>query len=240
MVDLLKCIVTLTANAGVILLTRGIEILIDALHSEKVSTFSTTPPEVLDWVKYRYRNCSPRFVLGTHGHSDHISPSLWEEARRFWPDSIFISPGLPLGGTIVLKDPSQKIILDDIIIDAKILPHDGVGFKDVTNYGYFLDINGLSVLIPGDCATTAFDDLEDLIAGRRVDLALVNFPWVTLTKPRAFILNKVAPAHLAVFHLPLARDDCGGYRAATRKAVQKLAVKDITVLSEPLQQVIIS
>ncbi|SHH72933.1 Metallo-beta-lactamase superfamily protein [Sporobacter termitidis DSM 10068] len=235
----MKCKITLTANAGVIVSAGGKELVIDALHCDKVPVFSAVPPEVLDAVWDRYRDKPPDLVLATHAHYDHVSPALWRKARRRWPSSVFIAPVGYLGGTVVLAGQRQTVSLPGITVDAMRLPHDGAKYKLLYHYGYFIDIGGFTVLVPGDCAAAASDMLLELTAGRRTDLALLNFPWITRAGPRAFVRDVLTPVHTAAFHLPFAQDDSRGWRPAAFKAAAGLSPLDVRVLSEPLQEITI-
>lgn len=236
----MTCSLTLTANAGVILSVGNKEILIDALHNKKVRSFSTVPRDIIAAVRNRYAVCSPSMFLATHIHADHISAELWDDARRRWPECVFISPAPPLDGTIVLKPPHQSFAVDGIKVNAVRLMHEGIDFESVVNFGYFLEIDGFTVLIPGDCALKATKELTELIAGRRVDLALLNFPWITLSKPRKFVLETIAPSHIVMFHLPFENDDLMGYQAAAVKAAQNLPPLDVRLLSKPFEELVIT
>jgi hypothetical protein len=235
-----KCSLALTANAGVILTIGDIVLMIDALHGEKMPGFSTVPPDVLSRVWNKFLIRTPTVILATHVHPDHVSAALWDEARLRWPACFFLSPGCPLKGTIVLKEPWHHITCMGINIDTMRLPHEGSAYDTVVNYGYFLDVGGFTVLIPGDCAIDATPKISELIAGRHVDLALLNFPWVTLSEPRAFVQETIAPSHLALFHLPFIEDDSEGYRPAAFMAAKELSGVDVWVLSEPFQEVVIN
>ena len=92
------------------------------------------------------------------------------------------------------------------------------------------------MLLTGDCAV-ASPALAELIGGECVDLALLNFPWLTLPRGRAAISELIRPRHLLIGHLPFSEDDRWGYRLAARRAMDKLpSVSDIRLLLEPLQK----
>ncbi|SHI14350.1 Beta-lactamase superfamily domain-containing protein [Sporobacter termitidis DSM 10068] len=235
----MACSLILTANAGVIMTVGDRQFLVDALHNEKMPGFSAVPPNVLPAVWRRFQSCAPTAVITTHAHPDHVSTALWNEARLRWPASFFISPGAPLEGTIVLNDPRQRIFLAGAALDAVRLPHQGSGFEPIVNYGFFFEIDGFNVLIPGDCSVSALDMLSELIAGRHVDVALLNFPWITLSGPRDFVLNSIAPSHLVLFHLPFREDDSEGYRPAAFKEANVISSVAVRLLSEPFQEVVV-
>jgi hypothetical protein len=118
------------------------------------------------------------------------------------------------------------------------LPHDGAKYRTIYQYGYFLDIAGFTVLHAGDCAVMETGALSELVGGRHVDLALLNFPWIVLSGPRAFVRDRLAPSHTAAFHVPFEEDDSEGYRKAAFRAAERLRPMDVRVLSEPLQEIV--
>lgn len=233
----MECEITLTANAGVIIAIAGKEILIDALHDEKTPRFSTLSEDMVSTVWRRFTTHEPSAVMATHLHQDHFSRSLWDQARQRWPESTFVSPSMDLDGTVILEESTQSIDLENMHIDAMLLPHEGAEYKSVVNYGYFIEIEGFTILVLGDCALDATDQILALANGRSIDLALLNFPWVTLTRPRAFVQDVLSPKHLGLIHLPFSQDDRGGYRPATLKASEKLSNIHVHILSEPLQKI---
>lgn len=125
-------------------------------------------------------------------------------------------------------------------MDFMRLTHEGEQYREVPHYGCILEYDGFRVLIAGDCAV-ADPQLRDFIGGRPIDLALLNFPWVTLRKGRHFIEQAIRPEHLVVYHLPFPHDDRWGYRdAAVKGAGQLQGVPDVRLLLEPFQREILA
>ena len=118
--------------------------------------------------------------------------------------------------------------------------HSCAQYREVPHYGCILEYDGFRVLIAGDCAV-ADPQLRDFIGSRPIDLALLNFPWVTLRKGRHFIEQAIRPEHLVVYHLPFSHDDRWGYRdAAVKGAGQLQGVPDVRLLLEPFQREILA
>lgn len=214
---------TLTANAGVILEGGGRVVLVDALHREKVRGFSTLSPRQSEQLLDYFSRRQPDLCLTTHLHPDHYSASLLARARERWPDCVFFGPDAGLTGP-------GRFVPAGIPVDAALLPHDGKEYAHVVNYGYFLTLGDCSILFPGDCATTAASALGALAAGRRVDLAVLNFPWLCLPHARAAVREVISPRAVALVHLPLPEDDLDGFRPAAFRAAGKLPGVDVRVL----------
>ena len=115
------------------------------------------------------------------------------------------------------------------------LPHESTQYIHVPHYGCLLEWQGYRVLLTGDC-TVGCSALAELTGGKSVDLALLDFPWLTLPRGREAIADLIRPRHLLIGHLPFPEDDRWGYRLAAQRALGKLpAVADIRLLLEPFQ-----
>jgi len=229
-----KCKVTLTANAGVLIKSGGISILIDALHQDKVPSFSTLSNKILAAI----RNSSeflPDIMIVTHQHPDHYSKELVSEFLQRHPETIFVAPFCDFAGQICLEEDMQELSLHGLILHFKKVPHDGgEHYSDSINYACFMEFPEFSVLIPGDAEINA-ENLTDLIGTKQVDLALLNFPWITLPHGRNDILNKIKPKNIMIYHLPFTLDDYG-FRKAAERAAQKFSnTICVKLLKDPLQ-----
>ena len=69
-----------------------------------------------------------------------------------------------------------------------------------------------------------------------IDLAILDFPWLTLPWGRRFVQEHIRPKTLLVCHLPFSGDDLYGYRTAALKSAPLLENVDVRLLQEPLQQ----
>ena len=116
------------------------------------------------------------------------------------------------------------------------MPHEGEHFADVRHYGLLLSCQGKNVLIPGDCAL-ASPMLKAAIGDRSIDVALLDFPWITLRKGQQFIEEAIRPKHILAYHLPFEADDINGYRKSAERAANQLSGWGIRLLREPMQSV---
>ncbi len=198
--------ITLTANAGVILEIGGARIWVDALHDRKTPPFSTETAEI--WEKLQELS-APDYILYTHYHPDHYSEKLTQSAQKRWPLAKIIAPEGKFAAPLSVMD-------GDLAIQYLPLPHEGAQYKNVVHYGILLSVSGEKVLIPGDCALAA----EEL-AGLEADVLILDFPWVTTSKGRAFLEKHFQNVEIVLVHLPFAEDDRFGYRIAAARAAEK-------------------
>lgn len=211
---------------------RGQTVMIDALHQERVPGFSTLSAWQSEYL-LKYWRGRPDLYLTTHLHPDHYSEQLLERAGEVWPQCFFLGPD---------SAPAKAFSMNcaSIWIDAVVLPHDGKEYQDVTNFGYFLRMGDCNVLCMGDCATTAASSVAALTSGRRVDLAVLNFPWLCLDHARMTVEKIIRPQAIAVVHLPFREDDTNGFRDAAFREIRRLTGWKIGAMSEWLQEAVFS
>ena len=226
----MKVTVTLSANAGVAIHIGGYRIWVDALHTNKQPGFSAVDISL----QRRMLGCeafaNPDLILYTHSHPDHFSEMLTQKALTLWPKATVVLPERRFAGE---GFPIKLGALEARFIR---LPHEGEQYRDCVHYGIKILVGGKTILIPGDCATAA-PALHRAVEGCGVDLALLNFPWLTLKRGQSFVEEIMKPSQILLYHLPFAEDDTCGYRDAARKAVQKWPKGNAMLLCEPLQTV---
>ena len=233
------CMVTLTANAGISLVLGQKVIWIDALHSHRVPGFSTLSPELWAQLQRHPAFQAPDLICFTHCHGDHYDHDLVQQACWAWPRAKLILPEQAFPHQFFLEGPSMEFVFQDTVLHFFRLPHEGKAYAQVPHYGLLLSQNRFRILIAGDCEV-ASPALRDTLAGQAVNLAILDFPWLTLPQGRAFVREVILPEHLLVYHLPFPEDDCFGYRKAAEWAVGKLPeVPDIRLLEAPFPSEII-
>ena len=234
------CQITLSVNAGVALHLGAMRVWSDALHDRRVVGFSTVTPERWNILQAHPDFASPDLLFFTHCHPDHYSRALTEQVIARNPQVALVLPEQEFDRQLVLAGPSSHLTLEGLHMDFMRLTHEGEQYREVPHYGCILEYDGFRVLIAGDCAV-ADPQLRDFIGSRPIDLALLNFPWVTLRKGRHFIEQAIRPEHLVVYHLPFSHDDRWGYRnAAVKGAGQLQGVPDVRLLLEPFQREILA
>lgn len=230
----MKVTVTLSANAGVAIHIGGYRIWVDALHTQKQKGFSAVDVPLQKRMLQCAAFANPDLILCTHCHPDHFSEALTKEAKKLWPDAKIMLPEPCFDGQIEIKGEEHIHRLGDLSLRFIRLPHDGQQYAGCVHYGVLITIGGKTILLPGDCRTGA-EELEEAIGENRIDLALLNFPWLTLSKGRAFVDTVMKPSQILLYHLPFAEDDCFNYRDAAMKTVQKMDNGNVQLLWEPLQ-----
>lgn len=230
------CQITLSANAGAALWLGGTRLWVDALHDKAVSGFSTLSPELQAAVAVHPDFAEPNLIFYTHCHPDHFSQRLTHLAMERWPLAKAILPERQFENQLLLSRPREQLFLPELSVQFIRLPHEGEQYANVAHYGCLLDRGGFRVLIPGDCAVASPALREFLLETGPVDLALLDFPWITLSKGRQFIEQFIRPRCLAVYHLPFESDDIFGYRRAVLKAAKQVHVEDLRLFLKPLQR----
>lgn len=239
-----KCMVTLSANAGVSMQISGKKLWIDALNDTKVNEFSTITPELLKKMKNRNAFRDPDALIFTHCHPDHFSQELTESVIRsksevglFLPEEKFATQ------TLITDDHIEDI--GDVRIHFLKTVHDGEEFRDVPHFALVIsseieDGKRMNVLVVGD-TQIAGEDLRSKLSeygylDEGIDLAMIDFPWVTLKKGRDAIEEWIQPDHLFIYHLPFEEEDSSGFHAATEASAAKLTgIGDVRIIKEPLQ-----
>lgn len=229
------CRITLIANSGVMIECNGAKVFSDALHRRKTVNFST-----VDENRQRHMISSPEFhnadaMIFTHKHADHYSHFLISQTMKLTPGIKLISPVNEFASQTVLEGAQQHIDLGKFSADFIKLKHDGAQYADIPNYGYLLDFGGFTVFNTGD-SMLCEEHLPDFLQGKKVDLALMNFPWLTLRKGREFIEQYIKPRHLMFFHIPFEQDNISGFREACFKSLPLMSgISDVRLLTEPFQ-----
>lgn len=231
-----SCQVTLSANAGIALDFGGLRILVDALHDEKVPGFSTVTRPLFSAMQAHPAFAAPDLLFFTHCHPDHFSQRLAREALDLWPQAKIVLPEDRFPGQGLLSGRRQRVRLPQLTLDFIRLVHEGPRYADKPHYGCILESRGTRVLLTGDCRLCAPELREFLQEDGPVDLAILDFPWLTLPQGRNFIQAFIRPKTLLVCHLPFQEDDIYGYRAAAVKSAPRLENVDVRLLTEPLQQ----
>ena len=245
----LPCRLLLTANAGIILELDGRRLLIDALHNTEHPHWSALTPEMTESVFSFLEPAPPDAILCTHIHPDHYSAGLLERAAAAFPNAALIEPYRS-------GDASGEFRLSDALnIRWFSLPHMHTDAPfDPPNYGFLIEYRGKQIFTPGDADFSTeeihalFSRLSREAAGeplpetasvghdrKGIDLALLNFPWITLKRGRE-ALALLSPKQLALFHLPFADKDPLGYIPSTLHAAERFR-PDAAVLCRFLQEV---
>ena len=230
----MKVTVTLSANAGVSIHIGGYRIWVDALHTQKQPGFSAVNASLQKQMLQCEAFEKPDLILYTHCHPDHFSEPLTRAAKTLWPDATIMLPEQHFDDQVLVSGEVFVHRSGDLTIRFIKLPHDGEQYRDCVHYGLLITVGGKTILLPGDCRTAAVE-LAEAIAGCKINLALLNFPWLTLKRGQTFVSEVMDPGNILLYHLPFAQDDSYGYRAAAQKAAENW--ENTQLLWEPLQTI---
>lgn len=219
-----KDTVLLTANAGVLICCRDKKILVDALHSEKTNRFSRVPDDVLrQAVNGEGDFADMDIALFTHDHPDHYSKNWTMRLLDRNPAIQLVTPIRDFAdrkNVHVLSRPKETLRLSGVDITCKRLIHDGSEYASVANFGYMLDVSGIRIMLLGDGAMDA-KAIAAFMDGFAPDLALLNFPFLTLKRGREIMDKVIAAKQTILFHLPEPGDDINGYTQAAERVLLK-------------------
>ena len=165
----------------------------------------------------------PNYICVNHCHPDHYSEKMVNAALQRYPRA-----------KLLLPDAEAPKVTDAVMtLEFIRLPHEGAQYANVLHYGILIGVDGKNILIAGDCETAA-PVLAEAVGERQIDLAILNFPWATLSKGRNFLTQKLKPKHIILCHLPFEADDVNGFCGSAQRNAQLLDM-DVRLLTEPLQ-----
>ncbi len=215
-------------NAGICICVNNRNIWVDAPFDWKQPGFSAMDAEaVLNGGFPR-----PDALLFTHCHPDHYSREWVLQAMEKYPNAQVCCPEQLPGQNVLTGEDCVRDIAG-LKIRFFRLPHEGAQYRDVSHYGILLELPQGNVLLPGDCAVAA-PELTAAIRDRKIQLAILDFPWLTLQRGRQFV-EALGPKHTLLYHLPFAQDDENQYRKAAYRAAERTVLPDVRLLMDPWQ-----
>ena len=228
--------ITASVNAGLsVTFPNGARFLIDALPGKKLETFSFLDRE--KWARLQVHPAfqDPDLIFFSHCHEDHYYAPYAKVLHQKAPQAPLVLPEQEFPDQFLLERPTVRVNYKGIEIFFFRSVHEGEIFADVPHYGCILEYSGFRILYSGD-SMLGSEELREAIRHRPIDLAIMNFPWVTLGRGRDFIQNVIRPQHLLINHIPLAEDDLLHFRSALKTAAAKLDIPDIRMLLDPFQE----
>lgn len=207
--------IILSANAGICLTISDCTIWIDALHRHKTERFSTITQDM--WEEMKKTFPSPDILFFTHKHPDHFSTTLIKEALKLYPKAKLISPNADFSNQLILCGKKIEFNYKNIHFTFIKLIHEGRFYHDTPHYGLILEYEKKKWLIAGDCEVCCNDIAEHF------DYVFFPFPWITLSKGRTFIEEKIKPNDLFIYHIPFEEDNNEHFREAVKESVPKIS-----------------
>jgi len=226
------------SNAGVLLEIAGKKILIDSLCDSVMPIYKNTPKEIKEQIL-----CGlPPFdnidiMLVSHHHSDHFEPKSVAEFLQRNPAAMFIStpetvnrlncqdfdldesrllaPTLQVGEVETLER-------NGIYIQVISMIHEGKDFRDVENFAYVIEVNGICILHPGDAKPMEENFNHSVLVEKSIDLLLAPFPYVGIPSGQGVIKKLLRPKKIAAIHLPHQELDQFNWIKGTKKSYARV------------------
>jgi len=225
--------VTLSANAGVAIEIAGKRIWVDALHSKKVPTFSAVSQALFAKLLAAPEFEKPDAICYTHCHPDHFCREMTVQTLHRYPEAKLFLPQQQFPEQVLLEGQNPEFQLGDVTLRFLRLPHEGAQYANTVHYGLLILSSQGNVLVTGDCAVAA-PELLEAVAGIQLDVAVLDFPWLTLSRGRA-ALEGLNPKKILLYHLPFPEDDTNGYLDSAAKAASRWEKGNVKLLYKPLQ-----
>ena len=245
--DKLKVTIEFAENMAMCIKFPGKKIWIDINPHIDTPSFSYVKNDQWNIIKTDPKWAPPTEVFFTHLHADHYSDYRTEEISELFPEVPIISPfGFCFGGGKKYQQETEEIPgirihgYDDYVYESEGLKatfirtvHSSKYFIDAPHRSILLEYGGKSVFISGDAHVTE-PMLVDRLENMHVDLAIVNFPWITMEKTRSVLENYMAPSHVLLVHIPGPDHDFDGYRALTAGCTAYLKTPDVKSALTPM------
>ena len=245
--------VTLLANAGLLVQYNGYSILLDALQRSENAPFSPLPPAL--WQEML--SASGRFsrvdaLLFTHLHPDHFSADMTLQYLRRHPVPVVMMPRDPsvpgaeeaaaLAGSHLLTlragAPVRYVLTPEISVLAIPTRHLDKRYHAVPHDCFLLTLGTKNLLVTADVDYTC--ETLSLLDGVPIDAAFVNPLFFSALLSNRFFKGELHAKQLCVYHIPFAADDTMNMRSSVfLHAPRWDKPSRVTVLSEPLQQLIL-
>ncbi|MBE6975941.1 MAG: hypothetical protein E7439_01930 [Ruminococcaceae bacterium] len=224
---------TLSANAGGVLELGEHRLWIDALHNQKVLGFSTLDGNLQGKMLQNPNFQNPELIAFTHCHPDHFSQELTQKAMELWPETEVFLPESHFSSQVLLTGHEYTWEREDLQLRFLALTHEGVQYANTHHYGLLIAWQGMHILIPGDCQV-ADSALSGMLQSVEIDLAILNFPWLTLKKGRGYLEQVMKPKQAIFWHLPFGADDTNSFRPSAEAALKQYRGNGV-LLADPLR-----
>jgi L-ascorbate metabolism protein UlaG (beta-lactamase superfamily) len=235
----MDCRITLSLNAGIAIQIGKIKVLVDAFFEQADDGISVMSTELFEQVLVSSDFTDPDYLFFTHAHKDHYSEKLTRIFLNRYPKCTLIGPEtiftdeLEVFNRIILRD-EFSFIHDGLEFNFFPILHEGGPSKETPHFGCVLSFSGDNIFLAGDGQIPS-EILAEKAKNKSVDLAILDFPWLTAPKGKKFLLENLQPKHVVLYHLPMSADDKYRYLSAVNLAISKITDDmDIRVLNEPL------
>jgi len=226
-------VILYVSNAGVLLETGGIKVLVDVLNKPAPSMYREIPyafERALMDAKPPFDNVD--MMLITHHHGDHMDPVKVGAFARMYPQVPvltsartveLIRPHAPRADNLVALEPklheAETFSHGGVEMAAVSLVHEGGQYQDVTNLAFVFTGERL-VRHVGDAAASRENLMALAALGTRGTL-VAPFPYLALDSAFAAVRSILDPERLFAVHLPRPDKDRWNWIQGARLAAQK-------------------
>lgn len=184
-----------TANAGVLIKTDGLSVLLDGV-SKRVEFYMETPEKIKDELTEEF----PDIVAFTHQHDDHYDSDY---AKAYEKKTL-----RPVYG-------SEVFVLERNGVSLRAIPTRHIGKCDITHMSFILK-GSKTVWFMGDASPLEWKNAENLPAP---DVIIAPFAYANTSS--AWKMTKAFNAkHIVILHLPERENDVYGLWDAVEKTVK--------------------
>ena len=225
-----KLKVTYISNAGILIESKKIKIMVDSIHCIKLNTFSTVPHDLLENIILgdgMFKDID--FILFTHNHHDHFNFSKTHEYLLHNRTKKVLLPELQesnfhkYDNLLEMKSDFKvmnSVIHENVEIFYFKTVHDGPMYKDVIHYSFIINIENVKILILGD-ADFRDTSLKETLLSQKIDIVFVNFLVINSALGRELINKIIKPNIVVIYHLPYQSDDIYNYRGIAKRDLAK-------------------
>lgn len=222
-----------SANGGFSLRIGKHRFLVDALHDGQHDTYASLDHRQFDILIRHKAFSDPTAICFTHCHSDHFSKKLTEEFSRLYPTAALLLPEPFFAAQVLMTRSHEEFSWGEVKLLAFQTIHSGRSYKGIPHYSFLVTFSGKRIFVAGDAEVSDQTLLPALLPEGRVDVAILPFPWATLTRGKSLIAEILRPKKLILNHLPK-NDDCGYLTALYRQMPMPDPI-DTYCISEPFQ-----
>lgn len=239
--------VTQLANEGVMITDGEFRILIDAMVVEPYSIYGGLPEEaVLLFEQVSGPFSDIDMLLVSHRHHDHNQPRFACQFMQQSTGTVLLAPPQAIGlmrekcREFVTTSPRIRpvapqyeqahiIELERGRITVFPLSHGAGKYARLQNYGYLIELNGMSIVHIGDAAMNSADFIKAGLDKVKIDVALIPF-WYFQPGPGSELVTNFldAPYKIAVHIPPGEMQEIKDYMVAEFPRVM--------ILSNPLEE----
>lgn len=251
-------IVTLIANAGILIQYENIKILLDGIQSEGNFPFSKTPSEVLEQMLSGHSTLynDIDYILFSHTHPDHFTPSLTAQyicknkvKRLIFPDTncskmqeLYAALKQSETPYWTFKMLRKKIhhyrLSEKISVFSLCTQHMPQLFAQDLCQALLFNIDGTNLLFMSDCSCKETNLLK-IFREVNIHTVFINPYFYHDANGRKLLQNELCPQQTVIYHIPFAADDKINIRALTRQDANKYPCSHLTLFNESYQKLLI-